>query len=191
MVGLLIALSQLLMHPGLLELLPFMNNAVTTGFGTILSRALVTILNHLGLLFAVGITIGLADKKRAEAGFIALIAYYVFIFSMNAFLELNGLLTAPTELLNSGQSMVIDLQVLDMGVFGGVLLGVLTSFIHNRFADKEFNSVFQIYGGLRFVFILLMPVVVLFAILSSLIWPTIQSGIRSLTDFIHSSRSQE
>lgn len=96
--GLLIALGNLFTNAGLLELFPVLDNPITTGFGTILSSALVSILNNLGLVFAVGITVGLADKKRAEAGFTALLAYIVFIYAMNAFLELNGLLVDPEAL---------------------------------------------------------------------------------------------
>lgn len=49
--------------------------------------------------------------------------------------------------------MVLGVQILDMGVFLGIILGVITAFIHNRFADIELDNAFQIYGGSRFVFI--------------------------------------
>ncbi len=185
--GLLIAIGNLLTNPGLLELIPAMDNPITTGFGTILSSALVSILQNLGLIFAVGIAVGLADKKRAEAGFTTLLAYLVFIYAMNAFMDLTGILADPENLRGTGQAMVLGVQVLDMGVFLGIILGVIAALVHNRFADIEFDNAFQIYGGSRFVFIVLIPVAVLLAIGFTYVWPVVQSGINALGGFINQS----
>lgn len=185
--GILIAIGNLFTNAGLLELIPAMDNPITTGFGTILSNSLVSILNNLGLVFGVGIAVGLADKKRAEAGFNALLAYLVFINAMNSFLELNGMLVDPNALEGTGQALVLGVQILDMGVFLGIILGVITALVHNKFADIEFDNAFQIYGGTRFVFIVLIPVVVLLAILFSYIWPIAQAGINSVGGFINQS----
>lgn len=185
--GLLIAIGNLLTNPGLLELFPAMDNPITTGFGTILSSALVSILQNLGLIFAVGIAVGLADKKRAEAGFNTLLAYLVFIYAMNAFMDLTGILADPESLRGTGQAMVLGVQVLDMGVFLGIILGIIAALVHNRFADIEFDNAFQIYGGSRFVFIVLIPVAVLLAIIFTYIWPVVQGGINALGGFINQS----
>ena len=88
--GLLIAVGNVLTNARLMEILPFLDNPVTKGFGTILSGALVAILNNLGLIFCTGIAIGLAKKKKAEAGFTALLAFLVFINAMNKFMGLRG-----------------------------------------------------------------------------------------------------
>lgn len=77
--GLLIAFGNIFTNAQLLQTFPFMNNPVTTGFGTILSGSLVSILNNLGLIFCVGIAVGLARKKKAESGFNAVLAFLVFI----------------------------------------------------------------------------------------------------------------
>jgi PTS system maltose and glucose-specific IIC component len=183
--GILIAFGNLFTNARLIETVPFLDNPVTTGFGTILSGSLVSILTNLGLIFCVGIAIGLADKKKAEAGFTALLGFLVFIHAMNNFLSLNGLLVDPEALRGSGQTMVMGVQVLDMGVFLGIILGVITAYVHNKYAEIEFDNAFQIYGGSRFVFIVLIPIVVLSAILMSFIWPVIQSAIDSTGVFIN------
>lgn len=59
-----------------------MDNPITTGFGAILSGSLVSILTNLGLIFSVGIALGLANKKKAEVAFTALLGYLVFINAM-------------------------------------------------------------------------------------------------------------
>lgn len=185
--GILIAVGNLFTNARLIEMLPFMNNPVTTGFGSILSGSLVAILNNLGLIFCVGLAVGLADKKKSEAGFTAMLGFLVFINSMNKFMNLSGVLFTGESLRGTGQALVLGVQILDMGVFLGIFLGIVTAMVHNRFCETEFNNAFQIYGGSRFVFIVLIPVVVLLAIVLTYVWPYIQAGISSLGGFINRS----
>ncbi|WP_233570018.1 PTS transporter subunit EIIC [Aerococcus agrisoli] len=185
--GLLIAIGNILTNANLLAVFPFLDNPITVGFGTIISGSLVTILQNLGLIFCVGIAVGLADKKKGEAGFTAMLAFLVFINAMNKFMTLKEMLADPENLRGTGQAMVLGVQVLDMGVFAGILLGIIIAVIFNRFADIEFNNAFNIYGGTRFAFIVLIPVVVIFAILMTYIWPFFQQGINSLGGWIQNA----
>ncbi|NBJ70259.1 MULTISPECIES: PTS transporter subunit EIIC [Clostridia] len=185
--GILIALGNVFTNQRLLEVIPFLDNPVTTGFGSILSGSLVSILSNLGLIFAVGITVGLAKKEKSVAGFTALLGYLVFVNAMNKFMELSGLLVEAESLQGTGQTLVLGVQILDMGVFLGIILGIVTAYIHNKFIDTEFNGAFQIYGGSRFVFIVLIPVAVLMAVFLTYVWPIFQSGINSLGTLIQHS----
>ncbi|MFH5812127.1 PTS transporter subunit EIIC [Companilactobacillus sp. FL22-1] len=185
--GILIAIGNIFTNVKLLEAVPFLNNPITKGFGMILSGSLVSILTNLGVIFCVGLAVGLAKKKKAEAGFTALLAFLVFINAMNKFMELNHLLSKASDLQGTGQTMVLGVQILDMGVFLGIILGVIVGMIHNRFIDTEFKSAFQIYGGSRFVFIVIIPVTVILAIMLTYIWPFIQLGISSMGGFIKQS----
>lgn len=185
--GLLIAIGNIFTNPRLIEVMPFLGNPITMGFGSLLSSSLLPILTNLGLIFCVGIALGLAKKKKAEAAFTAVLGYLVFIFAMNKFLELQGILVDPEVLRGSGQTMVLGVQVLDMGVFLGIILGLIVSSIHNRFIDREFDNAFQIYGGARFVFIVLIPILILLAVIFSYGWPFVQHGINAVGGFIQRS----
>ena len=110
---------------------------------------------------------GLANKKKSEAGFIGLLAFLVFINAMNRFMGLTGILVEG-NLSGTGQTTVLGVQVLDMGVFLGLMLGIIVAWIHNRFCETEFNNAFQIYGGTRFVFIVLIPLMVVLAVVLTL-----------------------
>lgn len=178
--GILIAIGNVFTNPRLIETFGVLDNPITMGFGSILSAALLPVLTNLGVIFCVGIALGLANKKKAEAAFTALLGYLVFLYAMNKFMELRDMLVAPDQLQGSGQALVLGVQVLDMGVFLGIILGIVVALIHNRFIDTTFNNAFQVYGGARFVFIVLIPVLVLAAILLSFIWPVIQQGIDGL-----------
>jgi len=183
--GILIAVGNLFTNSRLYEAIPFLNNPVTTGFGTILSGSLVSILNNLGLIFCVGLAVGLADKKKAESGFTALLAFLVFINAMNKFMSLTGVLYTGESLRGTGQTLVLGVQILDMGVFLGIILGIVAALVHNKFCEKEFNNAFQIYGGTRFVFIVLIPIVVVLAVVFTYVWPFVQTGISGLGNFIN------
>lgn len=185
--GILIAVGNLFTNPLLIEKVSFLDNPVTKGFGMILSGSLVSILTNLGLIFCVGLAVGLAKNKKAEAGFTAVLGFLVFINAMNKFMELQGILVASDSLSGTGQTMVLGVQILDMGVFLGIILGIIVAYIHNKFSEQEFNNAFQIYGGSRFVFIVLIPVIVLIAILLTYIWPFVQMGITSLGTVINRS----
>lgn len=185
--GLLIAVGNILTNANLLAVMPILDNPITTGFGQILTGSLVTILNNLGIIFCVGIAVGLAEKKKGEAGFTAMLAFLVFVNAMNQFMKLNEMLADPTALRGTGQSIVLGIQVLDMGVFSGILLGVIIAYVFNKFADIEFNNAFNIYGGTRFAFIVLIPVVIVFAVIMTVIWPYFQNGINSLGGWIQNA----
>ncbi|WHY01318.1 PTS transporter subunit EIIC [Neobacillus sp. DY30] len=187
--GILIAFGNLFTNPRLIEVLPFLDNPITTGFGTILTGSLVSILTNLGLIFCVGIAIGLANKDKAIAGFTSLLGYLVFVNAMNKFMQLTGVLYEGESLQGTGQTMVLGVQILDMGVFLGLILGIVTAIVHNKFIDTEFKGAFQIYGGSRFVFIVLIPVLVLLSVALTFIWPFFQAGISSLGGLIQHSGS--
>lgn len=184
--GILIAVGNLFTNVRLQAVLPFLNNPVTIGFGTLLSGSLNAILGNLGVIFCVGLSVGLANKKKSEAGFISLLAFLVFLNAMNKFMNMRGMLVEGS-LSGTGQAMVLGVQVLDMGVFIGLLLGIVVAYIHNRFCETEFNNAFQIYGGTRFVFIVLIPVMVVLAVLFTFVWPYAQAGINALGGFIRSA----
>lgn len=184
--GILIAVGNLFTNTRLMEVLPFLNNPVTTGFGTLLSGSLNAIMTNLGVIFCVGLAVGLANKKKSEAGFIGLLAFLVFINAMNRFMGLTGILVEG-NLSGTGQTTVLGVQVLDMGVFLGLMLGIIVAWIHNRFCETEFNNAFQIYGGTRFVFIVLIPLMVVLAVVLTYVWPFAQAGINSLGSFIQAS----
>ena len=126
--GILIAVGNLFTNPRLQAVLPFLNNPVTIGFGTLLSGSLNAILTNLGVIFCVGLSVGLANKKKSEAGFISLLAFLVFLNAMNKFMNMRGMLVEGS-LSGTGQAMVLGVQVLDMGVFIGLLLGIVVALL--------------------------------------------------------------
>lgn len=165
--------------------LEFMPSIVQT-FGGLIKTMMDSMLNNLALIFCVGITASLAKKKKVEAALISLIAFLFFLAANNAWLTLTDQLAEAGEmgLFGTGQAVVLGFQVVDMNVFLGMLVGCLVAFIHNRFSDKEFVDFLSIYGGSRFSFMILIPVILITAIGMSYIWPVVNNWISSLSGFI-------
>nr|WP_277620264.1 PTS transporter subunit EIIC [Mesobacillus campisalis] len=86
----------------------------------------------------------------------------------------------------SGQSTVLNVQVLEMGVFAGILIGALVGILHNKYCDTEFKGVLSIYSGHRFVAILAIPSAMILGALAAEFWPIAQNGITAMANGIRS-----
>lgn len=128
----------------------------------------------------------MAKKNKLEAGVLAVIVFLMFLAANNAWLSSQHMLAkeGAVGLYGTGQNLVLGFQVVDMNVFLGMLLGILTAFIHNKFGEKKFIDVFSIYGGPRLAFIVMIPVTLILAISLCYIWPVINKGINSTSNFI-------
>ena len=168
------------------------------GEGTIL-HALLVIMNAVGsvifdnlpLLFAVGVAIGMAKKEKEVSALSAVIAYFVMNKAVNAMLLLNG------ELLDNGEiaenvlegtiTSACGIPTLQMGVFGGVIVGLGVAALHNRFYRIQLPNALSFFGGTRFVPIISTLVYMLVGILMYFIWPAVQNGIYALGGLVTGS----
>lgn len=167
-------------------------NASTELIGKLLSVATNSaVIGNMPLVFCVGICSGLAKKQKSNAAVLALIVYLMFIYVNNCYLTITGQLVADGAagmgLFATGQTMVLGLQVTDINVFGGVILGCLTGFIYNKLVNVPVPEYVRIYGGPRLVFLAMIPVVFVFSIGVTVVWPPIAQGIHHLSAFINNA----
>ncbi len=106
--------------------------------------------------------------------------FIIFIKAMNITLQLQGKLVPAAEMRPAGQGMVLGVQVLEMGVFAGILIGAFAGYLFNRYSSKQFNGVMAIYSGHCFVTILAIPSAILLGFVMSAVWPYAQHGISAL-----------
>lgn len=146
-------------------------------------------INNLSVIFCVGIATALAKRKKGDAAIVSLSMYLVFLYANNAWLTNQGMLAEAGVfgLSGTGQASVFGLQVVDMGVFLGIILGCLTGYLFNKLESVEFPDVVRIYGGSRFAYVVAALVTAIFAILMCYVWPVVNSGITALTGFIEST----
>lgn len=190
--GMLLVLGVLLTNNSIVELLPFLNVGVIQTIGKLLYESIMAIINNLGLIFVVGIAAALAKKDKHQAALIALMSYLVFLVGNNTTLQIKGQLVEVNEMLGlfgTGQANVLGFQVIDMGVFSGIILGTITGYVFNRTSDKSFKGYWAMYSGTRYTFALMVAISLIFGYSATYFWPIVQKGIGYLTGVIASSGS--
>ena len=151
---------------------------------TVMSKAGSAIFDNLPLIFAVGVAIGMAKKEKEVAALSAVIAFFVMNVSINAMLINDGQIladgTIASDVLEGTISSMVGIQTLQMGVFGGIIVGLGVAALHNKFYKIEMPNALSFFGGSRFVPIISTLVYVLVGILMFFIWPAVQNGIYAL-----------
>ena len=155
--------------------------------GKFFNGMLNSIMNNLSILFCIGIAMGLAKKKKAEAAFVSVMSYIMFLGANSKWLELSGRMAegaAAGDLYGTGQTIQLGFHVTDMGVFLGMILGVLVALVHNKYCDTEFKGGFAPYGNSKLVFIIMIAIVAVFSIVITYVWPIVANGSTALAGFM-------
>ena len=168
------------------------------GDGTFL-HALLVIMNKVGsvvfdnlpLIFAIGVSIGMAKKEKEVAALSAVIAYFVMNTAISAMLVLHGDILSNGEtaghVLGGTIASVCGIQTLQMGVFGGIIVGLGVAALHNRFYKISLPNALSFFGGTRFVPIISTLVYMFVGIALYYIWPVVQNGIYALGGLVTGS----
>ncbi len=150
----------------------------------VMSEAGNVVFANLPILFAMGVAIGMAKKEKEVAALSAAIAFFIMHASISALITING----GTEVMLAGAvTSVCGITSLQMGVFGGILVGLGVAALHNRFYKIELPQVLSFFGGSRFVPIISALVYTGVGILMFFIWPAIQKGIYTVGDLVLNS----
>ena len=160
------------------------NGTVLHALLVIMSKAGNVIFDNLPIIFAVGVAIGMAKAEKEVAALSAMISFFVMHASINAVLLLAGKVladgTIAPDVLEGTIASVCGIQTLQMGVFGGILVGLGVAALHNRFYKIELPNALSFFGGSRFVPIISTVTYVGIGILMYFIWPAVQNGIFAL-----------
>ena len=168
------------------------------GDGTILNSLLIimnkvgsAVFDNLPLIFAVGVAIGMAKKEKEVAALSALIAFFVMNVAINAMLVITGEITADgtiaSNVLEGTITSVCGIQSLQMGVFGGIIVGLGVAALHNRFHKIVLPNALSFFGGSRFVPIISTLVYMFVGIGMYFAWPVVQNGIYALGGLVTGS----
>ena len=143
----------------------------------IMSKTGSVVFDNLALLFAVGVAIGMAKKEKEVAALSGAIAYLIMNASIGALIAARGGVGA---LAPNSTTSVLGITTLQMGVFGGIIVGLGVAALHNRFYKIELPQVLSFFGGTRFVPIISSLVYLAVGVLMFFVWPPVQAGIASL-----------
>ncbi|MCI8268529.1 MAG: PTS transporter subunit EIIC [Lachnospiraceae bacterium] len=178
------------------------------GFLNILNSCGNVVFENLPLLFAIGVAVGMAKQEKEVAALASVIAFFIMHTAIHALLVLSGrLVTAPEVMDAAGNALagmvgsveqtvgmldgsvtkVLGISSLQMGVFGGVIVGLGVAALHNKYYKIQLPQVLSFFGGTRFVPIVCSVAYIFVGILMYFVWPVIQTGIYGLGALVNSS----
>lgn len=156
------------------------------GLNQIFNAVGSAVFNNLAVLFAVGVAIGMAKKEKEVAALAGLIGYIVMNTSINAMMQIMGQIDASGNRLDSATILegsittTLGITSLQMGVFGGIIVGLGAAALHNKFYKIKLPNAISFFGGSRFVPIITTITYTFVGILMYFVWPYVGLGINAL-----------
>ena len=139
-----------------------------------MSQAGDIVFANLPIIFAMGVAIGMAKKEKEVAALAAAIAFFIMHASISAMITSHG---GTEAMLSGATASVCGITSLQMGVFGGIIVGLGVAALHNKFYKIELPQVLSFFGGTRFVPIISGLTYTLVGIVMFYVWPIVQQGI--------------
>ncbi len=167
---------------GLLDLMG--PGTVPNAIFNVMNAAGNVVFENLPLIFAMGVAIGMAKKEKEVAALAATIAFFIMHASIGALITING---GAESMLDGSTASVCGITSLQMGVFGGIIVGLGVAALHNKFYKIELPQVLSFFGGTRFVPIVSALVYTGVGIVMFFVWPVIQTGIYAVGDIVLNS----
>lgn len=150
----------------------------------VMSKTGSAVFDNLALLFAMGVAIGMAKKEKDVAGLSGAIAYIIMNTAISTLIDSHG--GAESMAVNT-TTQTLGITTLQMGVFGGIIVGLGVAVLHNRFYNIRLPQVISFFGGTRFVPIVSSIVYLIVGVVMFYVWPVVQSGIASLGSLVLAS----
>lgn len=164
---------------------------------SVMSEAGNSVFANLPIIFAIGVAIGMTKKEKEVAALAAAIAFIIMHTSLSTMLKIMGgstdVIEACENLIANGvlapnsYGSVLGITSLNMGVFGGIIVGLGVAALHNKFYKIELPQVLAFFGGTRFVPIVCSVVYVIVGILMYFIWPYVGLGIAKVGQLVMQS----
>jgi PTS system N-acetylglucosamine-specific IIC component len=149
------------------------------------------IFSNLGLLFAVGVAVGLARENHGAAGLAALVCFLVTTKGAET------VMAVPPETLAGLEGQARDLaaaafkarELAKLSVPVGLICGITAGYAYNRFSTITLPSYLSFFGGRRFVAIATGLAGLAFAAIIGMTWPVVEQGMDALSRAILGSGS--
>lgn len=177
--GILLAFGDAMQNPDMIARFAFLDSNIIALIAEMMQASGDIVFANLPLLFAVGVAIGLSDGDGV-AGLAAIIGYLI----MNVTMSVIGGIEASAINGSPDLANVLGIPTLQTGVFGGIIAGLLGSYMYNRFYNIELPSYLGFFAGKRFVPIVTAASAILLGVAMHLVWPFAQDGLNNLAYFM-------
>lgn len=151
---------------------------------TVMSQAGEVVFANLPILFAMGVAIGMAKAEKAVAALAGALSFFIMHTAIAAMITVNG---GADKMLAGSVAMTVGIQSLQMGVFGGIIVGLGVAYLHNKFYKIQLPQALSFFSGTRFVPIITAIVYLVVGILMFYVWPTVQLGINQVGQLVRVS----
>ena len=163
---------------------------VLYGFMLLLANAGNAIFSNLALIFALAVALGMAKKEKGVAVMSSAIFYIIMLMTINSLLVLDGSIVdgvVADHVKEGAITSMLGIQTLQMGVFGGIIAGLITAMLCNRFYKMQLPSALSFFAGTRFVPIVSMACAILTGAILYVVWPILQNAIFALGSVVQAS----
>lgn len=151
---------------------------------TVMSQAGEVVFANLPILFAMGVAIGMAKAEKAVAALAGALSFFIMHTAIAAMITVNG---GADKMLAGSVAMTVGIQSLQMGVFGGIIVGLGVAYLHNKFYKIQLPQALSFFSGTRFVPIITAIVYLVVGILMFYVWSTVQLGINQVGQLVRVS----
>ncbi|MGV3279081.1 glucose-specific PTS transporter subunit IIBC [Rickettsiales bacterium LUAb2] len=182
--GILLGIGGSFSNPETIIAFPILNHVILQSIFKVMASAGSVVFANLALLFSIGVAVGLAKSDKGTAGLAAAISFLIMHQVINIILSLTGHIVDAKSMEAAGQGMVLGIQSLQMGVFGGMIVGGMTVVLHNKFCKIQLPQFLAFFGGSRFVPIIAAFSAMILGAIMVVIWPPIQHVIKMLGNLV-------
>ncbi|OHR52323.1 N-acetylglucosamine-specific PTS transporter subunit IIBC [Staphylococcus sp. HMSC061G12] len=151
---------------------------VTPTLAEFIFQSGIAVLEQLGLLFAIGVALGMAKKNDGSVALAAVVGYFV-VTSVLKTETLAKILSVKEDSLNIGFTAMNN-----QNVFIGLIIGLIAAFCYNKFSGTELPTALSFFSGKRLVPIMTAFLSVILTIILLFVWPFVYSGIISFGKWI-------
>ena len=151
---------------------------------TVMNDAGSIVFSNLPILFAMGVAIGMAKAEKAVAALAGALAFFIMHASIGAMITVHG---GADNMLAGSVATTVGINSLQMGVFGGIIVGLGVAYLHNKFYKIELPQSLSFFSGTKFVPIISAVVYLIVGIIMFYIWPTVQAGINGVGEVVRIS----
>ena len=183
--GILVGIGSAFTTKNIVALVPFLGTPYVKLFFNLLKAMGNTINSYLPIIFAVSVAVGYAKKEKGIAALCSVIGFLAMNNVMNILLTSLGKLDPSA--MTTGQSMVMGIASLDTGVFGGILVGLLVAWLHNKYYNIQLPPVLGIFSGTKFVPMVTLLGCSALGLVMSFVWPVIQQGLTAMGQIIYNT----
>ena len=185
--GILVGIGSAFTAPPMMARFSFLQNHIVNVIFNFINTVGSFGFTYLPVMFAMALPFGLAKRNKGVGAIAALAGYISMNMGINFMLGQQHKLAPANKMQAMGQANVLGIQSLEMGVLGGILVGLITYYLLEKYQEIKLPDAFSFFGGIRFVPIISVIVESFVGLIIPFIWPTFQSGIVALGHLIQNA----